>query len=58
MIYSVGEVAKIIGITRQRVNQLIKDGRIKATKIGFYWKVKIEDLGSYLDEKEKCKYIY
>ncbi len=32
--YSVTEYAKLISRTRQRVLQLIKDGKLKAEKIG------------------------
>lgn len=38
------EVAKKLGVTRWRVSQLIKDGRLKAEKYGQIYLIKEEDI--------------
>lgn len=35
--YSVTEAAKILKISRQRIHQLIKQGRLEAKRVGEYW---------------------
>ena len=44
---TVGEVARSIGLTEERVRQLIRARKIKATKIGG-WLVKPEDLSAFI----------
>ena len=44
---TVGEVARSIGLTEERVRQLIRERKIKATKIGG-WLVKPEDLSAFI----------
>lgn len=44
---TVGEVARAIGLTEERVRQLIRDRKIKATKIGG-WLVQPDDLEAFI----------
>ena len=44
---TVGEVARTIGLTEERVRQLIRKRQIKATKIGG-WLVQPEDLDAFI----------
>ena len=45
-----GEVARSIGLTEERVRQLIRERKIKATKIGG-WLVKPEDLSAFIESR-------
>ena len=44
---TVEEVAQAIGLTEERVRQLIRDRKIKATKIGG-WLVQPDDLSAFI----------
>lgn len=44
---TVGEVARAIGLTQERVRQLIRERKIKATKIGG-WLVQPDDLKAFI----------
>jgi excisionase family DNA binding protein len=45
------EVCEILGISKQRLNQLILDERLPATKIKGEWRIKREDLKLVEDRK-------
>lgn len=47
---SVGEVARSIGLTEERVRQLIRERKIKATKIGG-WMVQPSDLQAFIKSR-------
>ena len=47
---SVGEVARSIGLTEERVRQLIRERKIRATKIGG-WLVKPSDLQVFIQSR-------
>ena len=47
---SVGEVARAIGLTEERVRQLIRERKIRATKIGG-WLVKPGDLQTFIQSR-------
>lgn len=47
---TVGEVARRIGLTEERIRQLIRARKIKATKIGG-WLVRPEDLRAFVDSR-------
>lgn len=50
-LYDIKEVAKILDISTRTVSSYIKDGKIKAMKIGGKWKIKEDDLKKYLEIK-------
>ena len=47
---TVGEVARAIGLTEERVRQLIRERKIKATKIGG-WLVRPHDLDAFIQSR-------
>ena len=47
---TVDEVARSIGLTKERVRQLIRERKIKATKIGG-WLVQPEDLQAFIQSR-------
>lgn len=47
---TVGEVARAIGLTQERVRQLIRARKIRATKIGG-WLVQSEDLKAFVQSR-------
>lgn len=47
---TVGEVARSIGLTEERVRQLIRERKIKATKIGG-WLVRPTDLEAFIQSR-------
>jgi len=51
---SVGEVEKILGISQQRVNQLIKDGTLAAERVGNMWLVDDASVEARLASKPKA----
>ncbi len=46
---SVSEVAKTLGMSKATVNRRIKEGKIRAYKLGSVYRIKKEDLLSYLE---------
>ncbi len=46
-IFSVTETAKLLGITRQRVHDLIKNGQIVARKLGRYYYIEATEIKKY-----------
>jgi excisionase family DNA binding protein len=51
---TVGEVARSIGLTEERVRQLIRARKIKATKIGG-WLVQPEDLSAFIQSRTNIR---
>ena len=47
---TVEEVARLIGLTEERVRQLIRERKIKATKIGG-WLVRPDDLHAFIQSR-------
>jgi len=47
-LYLVREVAEILRLTDRTLYTYIKDGRLKATKIGNRWKITEEDLRDFI----------
>lgn len=43
-ILMVPQVAVLLGISEPRVHQLIKAGRLKATRLGHYWMIRPSDV--------------
>lgn len=44
---SATQAAERLGISRMRMNQLIRSGRIEAERIGNQWAIREEDLETY-----------
>ena len=47
-VYSLDEVQKILQVTRRSIYSYIRDGKLKAVKIGKYWRVTRENLEEFL----------
>jgi excisionase family DNA binding protein len=48
-LYTIEEVSKILKITERTIYNYIKIGRLKAIKIGKYWRVKHVDFQNFID---------
>lgn len=48
-LYSLQEVSKILGVTHRTAWNYVKDGKIKAVKIGGAWKVTEENLRKFIN---------
>lgn len=51
-IYTPEEVAEILHVTRRTVYGWIKSGKLKASKVGRGWRVKREELDSFINGAE------
>ena len=48
-LYSVSEVAKHLGMSQDTITTWIKAGRLKASRIGRFWRIRARDLESFID---------
>jgi len=48
--FSIKEVAEILGISTTSVNNYVKAGKLRATKIASSWHIKETDIKAYLDK--------
>jgi len=48
ILYTIEEVTQILKVTQRTVYNFIKNGDLKAVKVGKYWRVKHEDLEAFL----------
>ncbi|MCC0648168.1 helix-turn-helix domain-containing protein [Clostridioides sp. ZZV15-6598] len=51
--YTIDQVANILGMHHKTIRKFIKDGKLKANKVGKQWRVSQEDLNSFMDVKSK-----
>ncbi len=49
-IYSVKESASILQVTQRTLYNYIKEGKLKAVKVGKYWRVRHEDLKEFIEK--------
>ena len=47
--FSLSEVASIIGVTHRTLQSWVKDGKLPAVKVGAKWRVKESDLQRIID---------
>ena len=52
--YSVRDVGKLLGKSERRTQELAKEGKIPARKIGLHWIFNKEEIDRWLSEKGKC----
>lgn len=50
ILYSIEEVTKILKVTQRTLYNYIKNGDLKAVKVGKYWRVKQEDLREFINK--------
>lgn len=48
-VYSTEEVQEILKVTQRTLYNYIKEGKLRATKIGKYWRVKHNDLHDFIN---------
>ena len=53
-VYTLGEVQDILKVTQRTVYNYIKGGKLKAVKMGKYWRVRHEDLDAFLTGASVC----
>jgi|YelNatPaOPRAMG01_1025707.scaffolds.fasta_scaffold10092_13 excisionase family DNA binding protein len=51
--YTVTEVVRITGLRDSKIKYLIKRGKLKATKAGWQWLIRKEDLEQFMKTLEK-----
>jgi putative molybdopterin biosynthesis protein len=51
-LFTTEDVARILRISEYTAREMCKRGEIKSKKIGRNWRVKQEDLQSYIDREE------
>jgi len=51
--YTVTEVVRITGLRDSKIKYFIKNGRLKAVKVGWQWLIKKEDLEQFIKTLEK-----
>lgn len=52
-LYTVDEVAEILKVTKRTLYNFIKQGDIKAIKIGKYWRIRYIDLEKFINNGTK-----
>jgi excisionase family DNA binding protein len=48
-LYTIKEITEILKVSQRTIYNYIKNGNLKAVKIGKYWRIKKEDLQRLLD---------
>ena len=51
-LYTLSELQPILGVSNRTLHTYIKDGRLKAVKIGGKWKVTEENLKKFVNGEE------
>ena len=54
MIYTIEECADLLKVSVSTVRKLIASGELKAFKVGGQWRIRKEDLDSYIDRQMKA----
>ena len=49
-LYTLREVEKILKVTQRTLYTYIHEGKLKATKMGKYWRVKHTDMQDFIDK--------
>lgn len=52
-VYTIEEVVELLKVTRRTVYSYIKDGKLKAVKLGKYWRVTEKNLEDFLNKGTK-----
>lgn len=52
-LYKLDEVAEMLDLTKRTLYDYVKDGRLKAVKIGKFWRVSEENLQDFLQKGSK-----
>lgn len=52
-IYTLEEIAQLLQVTRRTIYTWVKDGKLKAFKVGRGWRVTREELDTFLNSRNK-----
>ncbi len=52
-IYTLEEIAQLLQVTRRTIYTWVKDGKLKAFKVGRGWRVTREELDAFLNSRNK-----
>jgi len=52
-VYTIDELVNLLHVTRRSIYSYIKDGKLKAVKIGKYWRVTEKNLEEFLSTGTK-----
>ncbi len=53
-VYTLDEIVDLLHVTKRSIYSYIKDGKLKAVKIGKYWRVTQENLEEFLSTGTKA----
>jgi excisionase family DNA binding protein len=48
-LYTIAEVAQYLGMSKDTITTWVKAGRLKASRIGRFWRIRPRDLEAFLD---------
>jgi excisionase family DNA binding protein len=48
-LFSIAEVAERLGMSKDTIHNWIKAGRLKASRIGRFWRIRERDLEAFID---------
>jgi excisionase family DNA binding protein len=48
-LYNIAEVAERLGMSKDTITTWIKAGRLKASRIGRFWRIRARDLEAFID---------
>jgi putative resolvase len=49
-LYNIGEVAQYLGMSKDTIMTWIRSGRLKASRIGRFWRIRARDLERFIDD--------
>lgn len=52
-VYTLEELVELLKVTKRTLYNYIKEGKLKAVKMGKYWRVTQKQLDAFLNEGEK-----
>ena len=52
-VYTIEEVAEILHMTRRSIYSYVKEGKLKAVKMGRFWRVSQKNLEEFIDRGTK-----
>lgn len=52
-VYTIEEVAAILHMTRRSIYSYVKEGKLKAVKMGRFWRVSQKNLEEFIDRGTK-----
>lgn len=47
-VYTIGQVAQSLSVTKKTVYRMLADGRLQGLKLGNRWRVRVADLDAFL----------